>query len=316
MSNLRTFVAVISEGGFSKAAKVLDRPPSSISRNIAALERQVGAPLFYRNTRHVRLTEAGKIYYERVKNVLAELGEARNAIVELQSVPSGLLRIEAREALGRRLIAPILKEFCVRYPRIRISLRLSDKAVDKLHDGVDIILRYGKGEQGDVYSRKILATQRILVASPALLQATDPPRQPSDLTAYPCIAYSRGGTAAIWRFRKGQAVEEASFAPVLEVNDTDALVIAARSGLGIALVHDWVVREELAKKSLVRIFDDYEVSTLQEFEAPIYLIHDKKAKSAKVSAFVEFLSEVYDGDVAGQLPASKPPARRKNLEKV
>jgi DNA-binding transcriptional LysR family regulator len=264
----------------------------------------------------VRLTEAGKIYYERVKNVLAELGEARNAIVELQSVPSGLLRIDAREALGRRLIAPILKEFCVRYPRIRISLRLSDRAADKLSDGVDIVLRYGKGEQGDVYSRKILATQRILVANPALLQGKDPPRRPSDLSFYPCIAYTGGGAPAIWRFRKGQEVEEANFVAVLEVNDTDALVTAAQSGLGIALVHDWVVREELAKQSLVRIFADYDVSTLQDFDAPIYLIHDKKAKSAKITAFVEFLSKVYDVDAAGALPATKPPARRKNLEKA
>ena len=307
MNNLRTFVAVIVQGGFSKAAKVLDRPPSSVSRSIAALEKLVGTSLFYRSTRQVRLTEAGKVYYERVKNALAELGEAQNAITELQSVPSGLLRIEAREALGRRIIAPVLNEFCSLYPRIRISLRLSDTADDKLHDGVDVILRYGKGEQGDAYFRRILATHRILVASPTILQEGNLPQDPGDLKAFRCIAYTGGGAVSTWRFRKGQQVIEMPFVAILEVNDTDALVTAARSGLGVGLVPDWVVREELEEKSLVRICGDYDVSLVQEFEAPIYALYDKATKSAKVSAFVEFLSEFYSSE-----EVSVPAVRRRH----
>lgn len=162
---IRLFARVVEEGSFSAAARAMGVAPTSISRQVAALERELGARLFNRTTRTRSITEAGSVYYERIQQVLGEVDEAGRAVSQLNGAPHGSLRVTAPVTLGRQHIVPALPQFLARFPDIRIELALTDSIVDLVEQGYDAAIRIGAVRNGSLVARRLASSDRLICAN-------------------------------------------------------------------------------------------------------------------------------------------------------
>ena len=167
---MRFFVRVVETGNFSKAARQLDLAPTSVSRQVAALEDELGVRLINRTTRRQRLTEAGVLYYDRVKQILSDIDTANFAVSTLEATPSGTLRVTAPITFGRLYVVAALSAFLARYPDLRVSMTLTDSVADLVEEGYDVAIRIGELPDSRLIARKLASTERLICASPAYLK--------------------------------------------------------------------------------------------------------------------------------------------------
>jgi DNA-binding transcriptional LysR family regulator len=318
-TNLRIFNQVVTSGSFSEAARRLGLPPSSVSRHIAALEAQLGVRLVVRTTRSMSLTEAGRLYHTQCQHVLTELQRANQMVAEFHSAPRGTLSIETRAGIGTRLVVPLLPEFLSRHPGLKVSLHLTDQTSDTLSEGVDIGLRFGLGRNSSLVCRKIATTRRVVFASPAYLARAGEPTHPADLAEHNCLAFPTGPGAATWRFQGKGGLHSLEVCGNFEANDVGALVAAAVRGLGVSVLHEWMIWDELQTGQLVRLLPAWDVTTLREFDTPIYVVYPSAQRPpAKVRALISFLTDRFGaGEAAPSRPArssgSRVPSARPEL---
>lgn len=295
LNGLRVFTKVVEAGSFSAAARELGLRASSISRQIAALEVRLGVGLLQRTTRSMQLTEAGRIYFAQCHRLLEQLRQADRMVMDLQHAAHGQLVVETRAGLAARLLAPALPEFLARHPGLRLNLRLIDHTNDKLGEGVDAAIRFGLGRNSTLMCRKITRTRRVVFASPAYLAQHGEPRNPAELAHHNCLAFpATSDGSAHWRFSWEQGVTIWSVRGNLVANDVSTLIAAAVAGLGICVLHEWMIWEELRSGRLTRILPECEVSTLEEFDTPIYIVYPPGSLPAKTRAFIDFLSTRFD----------------------
>ena len=242
-----------SSGSFSEVGRRLGMAPSSVSRQVAALEDSVGAQLIHRTTRKLGLTEAGRLYFERVSRILAELDEASAAVSHLEGSPRGVLHINGPAAFGVRHIAPALPDFLDRFPEVRIELTLTDNFVDLLEVGADIAVRVGELEDSSLIARRLAPNRRILCASPGYLARAGMPECPEDLGAHNCLIYTRHHGNVNWNLGGPDGVAEVRVGGNLRTNNTEAVHAAALGGLGIALLPSWLVGQEVQAGRLVAV---------------------------------------------------------------
>jgi DNA-binding transcriptional LysR family regulator len=259
---LRLFVRVARTGSFSAAARELDLSQPSVSRVIAALEKDVGGALIARTTRAVTLTDVGNEYLSRVEEILASLEEAdyqARGSLELR----GSLRIAMPGSFGVREIVPVMPGFLARHPSLHVSLLMSDQRQDTVKEGVDVALRLGELADSTATARLIGRTQRVIVASPTYLKASGTPMTPEDLGAHAAIVGPAGTTAGTWSFRKdGQSVST-RINSRLTVTGNDAAVAAAAAGLGVVTTALWGCRAELASGSLIQLLPDWKMGEVE-----------------------------------------------------
>lgn len=170
------FTRVVDCHSFTQAAQLLGMQKSTVSRRIAALEERLGVRLLNRTTRKLRLTEVGQAYYERCKQIMLDFSEAEQAVMQLQQVPSGLLRITAPIEFGQLVLGRVVGRFLQEHPQISIEVELSSRTVDPLEEGVDIAIRVGQPQDSTLVARKLFETSRHLYASPAYLAAYGTPQ--------------------------------------------------------------------------------------------------------------------------------------------
>jgi DNA-binding transcriptional LysR family regulator len=291
LTALRVFTRVVVSGSFSAAARELALRPSSVSRQIAALEHRLGVLLLQRNTRAMSLTEAGRLYFSHCQRVLKELQVANQIVTGLQEAAQGQLVVETRAGLGARLLAPVLPDFLAQHPRVKLHLRLTDQTIDTITQGVDVAIRFGLGRHSSLICRKIMSTRRVMFASPSYLHTHGEPQSPVDLSRHNCLAFPTSNDGeTTWRFCGPSGHMVWSVRGNLVANDVSTLIAAAIAGLGISVMHEWMVWEELQSGQLVRIMPSFDVSTLDEFDTPIYAIYPPGRQPAKVKSFIDFLS--------------------------
>jgi len=291
MLGLRIFVSTVAEGSFSAAGRQLGLPPSSVSRHIAALEKQLGAELLTRSTRTMGLTEAGRVYHGHARKILADIEAANTLVAAMEQAPQGMLTLYTRPSISARLIAPVLPEFLSRYPGISIRIHVADRSPDTIPDGVDILIRFGLGASSSLKSQKIVDTQRLLLASPAYIARHGVPLAIADLREHNCLAFPVAPEAT-WRFHGAGGAQDHRPRGNLQANDVDALRAAMVGGLGISVLHEWMVRDELYSGKLVPLLRDYKVTTGQTFSTAIYAIyHPRQARVARISVFLKYLLE-------------------------
>ena len=194
LNRIAVFAQVVSAGSFSAGARALGIPKSSASRSVRHLEDALGVRLLERTTRRLRLTEAGREYYERVAAALSGLNEARAAVMDLQDTPKGTIRMAAPSAWGSWLLAPLVAQVVQQYPEIHIDLSLTDGDVDLVRDGFDLALRMGRLEDSSLIVRTIGSVDRGLFASTTYLERRGTPQQLADLASHDVIAF-RGDRA-------------------------------------------------------------------------------------------------------------------------
>src|SRR5271165_2535435 len=241
---MRAFVRSVDLGSFSRAAAEAGVKVSTVSRYVSGLEADLGAALLNRSTRSLHLTEAGRTFYERGAQILADVQDARYSTTSLNGRPQGLLRINIPTAFGRRHVMPHMKNFLATYPDIRLDATLTDATIDLIETGTDVAVRIGALVDSTLVARKLAAQRRVLVATPDYLGGRPALQGPSDLAYHECLAFSLQPTGA-WYYRSADdplsEPLEIAVNGHLRANDSEALRDAALSGLGIALLPTWLV---------------------------------------------------------------------------
>jgi DNA-binding transcriptional LysR family regulator len=283
---MATFVRVVESGSLSGAARSIPTSLTSVSRQIAALEERYGTPLIVRTTRRLSLTEDGRLFYERAKAVLGEVRDIELALSARHRQPTGRLRVSAPTLMGRLLIAPLLPEFLRRHPVLSVDLLLVDRAVDMVEEDIHVALRVGRLPDSQMIARKLGEVTMIVCASPAYLQRRGVPQTPADLTAHDCLVFSDTPGAADWRFKSnGKTDGKIRLSGKLWINSLDALVAAARDGVGIVRVPSWQIAQDLASGRLQAILTAHEPPP-----AAIHLLFPpSRVGSFKTRLFVDYL---------------------------
>jgi DNA-binding transcriptional LysR family regulator len=287
---MRVFVKVAEAGSLSGAARLLGLTPSAISRQISALEDQLGAQLFNRTTRKIALTDVGRGYLERCRRILADVEEATEAVTSLNATPRGPLRVNMPAVFGRLHIAPALGAFMRQYPDITLDVEMTDQFIDPLAEAVDVLVRIAELKDSSLIARKLANSQRVIVGSPAYWAERGVPKEPRDLTRHDCLLYSYLAAGEHWRLTGADGVEQAIHVTGrMRVNNVSTIRCAALDGLGVAMLPTWFVGEDLRAGRLQAVLGDYDAPA-----PPIYAMYPpSRHLSPKVRAFVDFLSGLF-----------------------
>ena len=312
---MRLFVHAVNTGSFTEAGRHLDLAPSSVSRRIDGLEAQLGVRLLNRTTRSLALTEAGRIYYERSRRIIADLDEANREVGELDATPRGTLRVTAPVVFGQIHLAPAVAAFVERYPEIRVEFETEDRLVDVVEEGFDIAIRIASLRDSSLVARKLMDQERVICASPDYLARRGEPATAADLAAHSCLVFHLQGGSDIWRpggrtwrLDGPAGLEEVSVAGRFQANNAMSLVAAARRGLGLLLVPTWLVSEDLRAARLRAVLRQYSVAPASAHHGVYAVYPSRRYVPAKVRAFIEFLvehfrSEQPDLEAQGLRPA-------------
>lgn len=292
LSALRYFAMVAASGSFIAAARHFRVPASSVSRQIAALEREVGQQLLYRHTRAVRLTDAGERYYLTVREALDLLDMAAEQAADRDANPKGIVRINAPVALGRLHIAPALIDLQKHFPDLSVQLTLTDAFIDPVQEGADITVRVGRLEDSGLVARAVGQQRYIICASQDYLDQHGVPSSPAGLIDHNCLVYRGQWGAQRWYFRTpGEAIyQPVAIKGSFQSNNAETLVSAAEASLGIVLFPTWLFQAGSFRKGrLVKLLREWEGSV--EAEPPgIHLVSpENRSRSRKVRVVTDFL---------------------------
>jgi DNA-binding transcriptional LysR family regulator len=292
LGTMEAFAAVVEAGSFSAAAQRLRSSKSLVSRQIAALEAELGARLFHRTTRSLTLTEEGRGYHAQVVQILGDIAEANRSVTVLGAAPRGRLRINAPMSFGYLHLAPAVPDFLALYPEVEIDLTMSDRFVDLIDEGVDLAVRLGRLGDSSLVARKLAPIRRVVCASPAYLAAHGTPQTPDDLKHHQCLCYSNMSMSDEWRFtRRDGTAWPVEVHGRLRADNGDALREAALKDLGLVQLPSFIIGRDLQAATLVSVLTDYLAQ-----DANIYAVYPHtRHLSPKVRAFIDFLAARFGG---------------------
>jgi DNA-binding transcriptional LysR family regulator len=293
LAAIEAFVRVAECGSFSKAAERLHASKSVVSRQVGALEAELGARLLHRTTRALTLTEAGRSYFEQAARILADLAEANASVGQLQAAPRGRLRVSAPMSFGFLHLAPAVPDFLDRHRDVEIELAMNDRYVDLVDEGFDMAVRIGKLEDSSLVARKLAPARRAICAAPAYLQARGTPASPDDLKTHECLCYSNVGLAQEWRFvRPDGRPWPVEVRGRLHTNNGDALRAAALRGFGLAVLPSFLAGRDFQSGALVSVLDAF-----MPQDSAVYAVYPHaRHLTPKVRAFVDFLVDRFGPD--------------------
>lgn len=290
LAGMRLFAETVDSGSFSGASRKLGMAPSSVARGIGALEDTLGVRLLNRTTRRLSLTEAGRLYHERSRRILADIEEARLSVAQLEAAPRGMLRISLPVVFGRLHIIPALPDFLSTYPDLQVDISMTDAYVDLVEEGIDVAVRIGELRDSSLIQRKLAPSRRVLCASPAYLERVGRPACPAALRDHTALLYKSSGSRAVWRFRDAAGDHEIQVDGSLRANNADALHIAALAGVGITVLPVFMVGPDIRRGALEVIFPEVQFSQTS-LDSSIYAVFPYgRHLSPKVRAFVDFLA--------------------------
>jgi len=280
---LNVFVAVAEAESFARGARATGLSAPSATRAINTLETTLGARLFTRSTRRVRLTDIGRTYLEEVRETLAHLQAADDMVSGAANTPVGQLRITYPQEFGRIHIAPLLTEFLDDHPQVRADVLMLDRIVNLVEEGFDIALRIGHLPSSELSAIRIGQVRRVICGSPDYFAKWGYPRTPGELGSHRIV--SSGSTSALneWRFGlDGSQVVRVN--PQLRITGVAASIDIARRGWGLCRVLSYQVGPDLESGSLQAVLEEYEPAPL-----PVHLVHvEGRRAAAKVRAFIDF----------------------------
>ncbi len=207
LPDLATFVLIIDQGSFTAAAKATGATPSAISRSVSRLERALGSKLLHRTTRKLALSDTGKMVYEHAQEMLNAAQMAMDSGSSRQQVAQGKLTVSVPKAVGRFVIHPLMAEFFERYPDVDVCLRLEDRYMDLIDDGVDLALRISQSPSPGLYGKALMPVSHVICATPAYLRRYGTPDSPQALREHCCISLGETPADSRWKFRLGEKSE-------------------------------------------------------------------------------------------------------------
>ena len=292
---MQAFVAVADLRGFAPAARKLGLSPSGVTRLIAALEDRLGARLLQRTTRSVTLTDAGVRYLERIRPILADVEEAEGSVEGERIRPSGRLTVSAPVGFGRLHVSPIMSAYLKRYPEVSGELRLSDRMVNLVEDGVDLAIRIGHLADSSLVARQVGEMRRIVVASSGYLKARGEPNTPNAVASHATIQFGATTAPPDWRFVEAGRDVRVACTPRFLTNSADAAIQYAEQGGGLTRVLAYQAADAIKAGRLKIVLAKFEQPPL-----PIHIVYPtSRLLSAKVRSFIDLVVELSDWRFGG-----------------
>jgi len=290
LARIRAFVQVFDAGGFSAAARQHGRSKALLSKYVTDLEDYLGVRLMNRTTRKLSLTEAGEVYYREASALLQQLDELDATITEQTSEPRGLLRVSAPRNFGESTLAPAIYQFLCAHPKVTLDLRLEDRYVDLVDEGVDVALRISTMADSALIARKIADMHVVVSGAPALIERVGRPAHPDDLRHLPCIVDVNLQGQSNWRFSEdGRTISVPVSGPV-RVNSPLAARTAAAMGLGFVVLPSYLADPLVARGELVPILESF-MPTGQTLQA---VYPHRRHLAGKVRALIDHLVDWFE----------------------
>jgi DNA-binding transcriptional LysR family regulator len=290
-SSMSIFVKAVELGSFSAAAAALNMSPQLVGKHVQFLEQHLGVRLLNRTTRRQHLTEVGSQFYERSRNILAEVEAAEALAAESRAVPRGKLRVNAPVTFGIHALAPVLPQYLSAHPEVSIDLSLSNRMVDLIDEGYDAVFRIGELADSGLIARRLGPYRLVVCAAPSYLLAHGAPSKPDDLRNHECLIFSHTMLRTHWDFEGPEGSASIPISGRLMIDNGEALLKAAVAGLGIVLQSSELIQSSLETGALVPLLPGYSVPTrkLHVLYAP-----DRRI-TPKLRSFLDFVSAEFGG---------------------
>lgn len=301
---MRVFVRVAELGSFTRAATALGLSRARVSEAVQELEAALGARLLHRTTRHVAVSDDGRIYYERARQILVDLDDAEAALGSARSRARGRLRVAMPMALARSFVVPALPRFLAAHPELALEVRLENRSLALLEDGVDCAVSYGKPSDEGLVAQGVLDTHLLTCAAPSYLARRGVPQQPGELEQHEHVAFLSLDSArpTPWSFARAGVSSTLLPQGMLAFNSMEACVEAAVAGLGVTQVLSSLAERAIARGELRSLLADYAAPGPR-----IYVVYPPhRQASPRLRALIEFLREAF---ASGPPRAPLPPRR-------
>ena len=298
---LKVFCAVVDAGGFSRAAARLGISTSSVTHQIGVLEAHFGVKLLNRTTRSMSLTDEGRRCVEQARRLLEEMDELEGSLSDARQAPRGSLRVDMPGILARQFVAPGLPRFLAAYPELSVRLTASDRLIDMVDEGVDVMLRIGELPDSALVARSVFKNRYICCASPAFIERHGRPRHPDDLNDFPCLnfLYPKARQVRPWVFQQDGQPFTSTPRGAVAMDHVESLIEMAVAGAGVVQHLSVSLIEPLRSGALVPL--------LQPWQAPgpdvSVLYPQRHQRAARVKVFVDFVEALFKDAAACVPPA-------------
>jgi len=290
LNDMRLFAKVAELNGISPAARALCIPKSRISRRLTALETSMGVRLLERTTRAIQLTELGDTFYQHCKRLVEESENAVETINKMAEVPRGILRVSVSFAVGQYLIAPHLGEFLKLYPEIDVRLDLTNRRVDLITEGYDLVVRVGDLDDSSLMSRKIGQARAHLCASPDYVKFHGQPSTPAQLVHHEKLVMGDSNNTTRWLLENSAGeIKSVEVEPKGSVNDFTVLRHLLEKDIGIGVLPEYVIREAITEKRLIRLLPDWRSILINYY----ILYPSRRGLTKKSEAFINYFTEKF-----------------------
>ncbi len=289
LTSMAVFVCAAEKRSFAAAAEVFGISPTMVGKHVRFLEEKLGTKLLNRTTRQQSLTEVGQLYYNRCKQLLADLEEAEACADEMRIKPRGTLKVHAPTSFGVQRLVPALKIYAKDYPDVKIDLTLSDRNVDLVEEGFEVAIRIGYLADSGLVARSLKDYQMWLCASPEYLASAGTPRTPQDLAQHNCLGYAYWRKKNRWEVSKDGCAETIQINGQLTINNGQGLRAAAIAGMGVIMQPEVLVGDAVASGQLVRLLSDYDLPS-----RPMHIIYSPDRRpTPKLRTFIDFVVEQF-----------------------
>jgi DNA-binding transcriptional LysR family regulator len=287
ITDLEIFARVALAGNMSAAGRDMGLSPAVVSKRLSHMEERLGARLFQRTTRQLKLTEMGEGFYKRVVQILKDIDEAEAYVSQLSEKVGGILRITAPIGFSRKHIGPFLPDFMRQYPDLSVEINLRDDIVDIVGESMDLAIRIAELDDSSLVARKLAPCRRVICASPEYLQQRGAPKTLADLADHDCLSL---GFQNVWRLTGPDGPTAIKITPKLRSNSGEVLHEAQLGGMGIALRSTWEVSDDLKSGKLSVILPEYRETQ----GVAVYAVYPcRQYIPPKLKLFIDFLAHQY-----------------------
>lgn len=285
LTSIEIFVKAVESGSFTGAGASLNMSSQLVGKHVKALEQDLGVKLLNRTTRRQHLTDVGRNFYDRARNILAEMDAAKNLAHEVRAIPTGTLRVSASVSFGVNALAKVLPLYMKENPEVNVEMSLTNRTVDIIDEGFDIVFRVGELSDSGLIGRKLKPYRLVLCASPDYLKLHAPIRHPEDLREHECLGFSYSELRSRWTFQSTGGLITVPVTGKLMVDSGEVLIEAAKASMGIMLQPSELVANDLASGALVEVLPEYPVPT-----RPMHLVYaPDKRMTPKMRSFIDFV---------------------------
>lgn len=287
LQGMRVFAAVAEAGSFSQAADRLGLSRAMASKHVQQLEQHLGVRLLQRTTRKLRLTESGSTYFERCRQILADIDEAEADATKLTLRPSGVLRMTMPVSFGVKHVAPLIAPYLEKFPEVQIDATVSDRRIDLIEEGIDLAIRIGATLDPGLVARRLGSDHLMICAAPSYLARRGTPTRPEQLEQHDCALYSYAADGNEWTLTGPDGPVRIKVGGKVRANNGDILTQIVLDGGGLMCQPSFLVGDAIADGRLVQVLPDYALPSIGIFA----VYPSRKYLSAKIRTFVDFMAE-------------------------